>query len=139
MPRINTMNKLKLQPHKAIDGQKYKVIQFTDLQFHSTPKRPTSSFGKKIRESFRRNTPGRIYNSLPQSLPKQDYRSFVIELIRLNPDFMSMIQEEEAKGYKVLIDIPKEGIPTLLGEDTLEFLDSKNGKRILRGLDKNKN
>lgn len=131
--------KAELKPFKEKEGQKYKVIQFADLQFHSTPKRPTSSFGKKVRESFRRNTPGRVYSALPKPLPKQDDRSFITEDLQFDPDFMRMIQEEEAKGYKVLIAIPKGGVPVLPGEDTIEFLNSKNGKRLLRGLDRNKN
>lgn len=132
------MNKLQLQPYKAIDGVKYKVIQLTDLKLHTMPKRPTPSFGKKVREAFQHNTPGRVYNTLPQPMvPKNDH-SFILEILKLDPDFVEMVQEEEAKGYKILISVPKEGVPVLLGEDTIEFLDSKNGKRLLRGLDKNK-
>ena len=134
----NPMHKLELKPHKAINGVKYKVIQLTDIQLHTAIKRPTPSFGKKVRESFESNTPGRIYNAIPKLPVAQDNKSYIMELLRLDPDFMKMVQEEEAKGYKILISIPKEGIPTLPGEDTIEFMNSKNGKRILRGIDKDK-
>ncbi len=117
---------------------KYKVIQLTDIQLHTSLKRPTTSFGKKVRQAFENNTPGRVYNSIPKPLPEQDDNSFILDILKLDPDFMKMVQEEEAKGYKILISIPKEGIPTLPGEDTIEFMNSKNGKRILRKLDSNK-
>jgi hypothetical protein len=131
--------KTELKPFKEKEGQKYKVIQLTDLKLHTAPKRPTPSFGKKVREAFQQNTPGRVYNTLPKPMVPTNDNSFILEILKLDPDFMSMIQEEEAKGYKVLISVPKEGVPVLLGEDTIEFLESKNGKRLLRKLDKNKN
>lgn len=128
-----------LKPFVKKDGQKYKVIYLTDLKLHTAPKRQTPSFGKKVRESFQNNTPGRIYDHLPKPLEMQNDNSFIFRALQFDPDFMKMVQEEEAKGYKVLIGMPKEGVPVLLGEDAIEFLDSKNGKRLLRGLDKNKN
>ncbi len=133
------MDNLKLQPYKAIDGVKCKVIYLTDIKLHTALKKPTLSFGKKIRESFRNKTSGRIYDHLPKPLEMQKDNTFILRALQFDPDFMKMVQEEEAKGYKVLIGMPKESIPVLLGEDTIEFLDSKNGKRLLRGLDKNKN
>ena len=132
------MYKLELKPYKAIKGVKYKMIQLTDIKLHTSKRRPTPSFGKKVRESFESNTPGRIYNTIPEIPVAQDNKSYIIELLRLDPDFMKMVQEEEAKGYKILLSIPKEGIPAMPGEDTIEFMNSKNGKRILRGIDKGK-
>jgi len=132
------MHKLELKPYKAVDGAKCKVIQLTDIKLHTAKRRPTPSFGKKVRESFESNTPGRIYNTIPEISVVQDNKSYIMEILRLDPDFMKMVQEEEAKGYKILLSIPKEGLPTLPGEDTIEFMNSKNGKRILRGIDKSK-
>jgi hypothetical protein len=133
-----SMNKPKLQPHKSTSGVKYKVIQLTDIKLHSTKKVPTPSLGKKVRESFQNNTPGRVYNHIPEHLEQQGDNSFILNVLQYDPDFMKMVQEEAAKGYKVVIAIPKKGIPVLLGEDTIEFMNSKNGKRILRGIDKSK-
>lgn len=126
-------------PTQATAPVKYKVIQLTDLKLHTAPKRPTPSFGRKVREAFQRNTPGRVYNTLPQPMVPKNDNSFILEILKLDPDFVKMVQEEEAKGYKVLISVPKEGVPVLLGEDAIEFLDSKNGKRLLRKLDKRNN
>lgn len=133
------MNELKIQPHQATAGVKYKVIQLTDLKLHTAPKRPTPSFGKKVREAFHHNAPSRVYNTLPKPMVPTNDNSFIVEILKLDPDFVKMVQEEEAKGCKVLISVPKEGVPVLLGEDTIEFLDSKNGKRLLRKLDKKNN
>lgn len=133
------MNELRLHPVKAAPGVKYKVIQLTDLKLHTAPKRPTPSFGKKVREAFQHNAPGRVYNTLPQPMVPKNDNSFILEILKLDPDFVKMVQEEEANGYKVLISVPKEGVPVFLGEDTIEFLDSKNGKRLLRKLDKKDN
>lgn len=130
--------KAELKPFVKKDGQKYKIIYLTDLKLHTARKKPTLSLGKKIRESFQNKTPGRVYDHLPKPLEMQKDNSFVLRALQFDPDFMKMVQEEEAKGYKVLIGMPKEGVPVLLGEDTIEFLDSKNGKRLLRKLDRNK-
>lgn len=134
-----SMYELKLHPHKAVAGMKYKVIQLTDIQLHSAYKRATASLGKKMRQAFETKTAGRIYNSLSKPLTTKEDYSFIMQVLQFDPDFVKMIQEEEAKGYKVLIALPKEGIPVFLGKDTLKFLDSKNGKRFLRGIDKKKN
>ncbi len=130
--------KAELKPFVKKDGQKYKVIYLTDIKFHTAKKKPTPSLGKKVRESFQNNTSGRVYDHLSKSLEIQKDNSFILRALQFDPDFVKMVQEEEAKGYKILIGMPNEGIPVLLGKDTIEFLDSKNGRRLLRGLDKNK-
>ncbi len=118
--------------------EKHKVIQLTEIKLHTTQKRPTPSLGKNIRKSFQDNTPERIYNSIPQSLATEDYKSFILTILQFDEDFIKMVQEENAKGCKVFIEIPEDGIPILIGEDTIEFLKSKNGKRFLRKIDKKK-
>jgi hypothetical protein len=129
------MKKQESVPSKDTIG-KDKVIHLTDIKFHTTPKRPTPSLGKKIRKCFQDNTPGRIYNSLTESLALENYKSFILEMLQRDQDLMKMVQEENAKGCKVFIEIPKEGIPVLLGEDTIKFLKGKNGRRISRKRDK---
>lgn len=59
-------------------------------------------------------------------------------MIKQDLELVKVIQQEEASGYKVLIAVPKGGIPVFAGEDTVQFMNSKNGKRILRGLAKQK-
>lgn len=123
-----------LKPFQQEDGIKYKIIHLTDFKLHSTHKNPTPSTGKKISKSFQNKMPGRIYTSLPKSLAVKNDNSFILEALKLDSDFVKMVQEEEAKGYKVLISIPKEGVPVYLGEDTIEFIKSKNGQRLIRKL-----
>ncbi|MEZ4211115.1 MAG: hypothetical protein R3B39_02405 [Candidatus Paceibacterota bacterium] len=65
-----------------------------------------------------------------------DRKTFALELLKRDPDFLKMIQKEQSQGYRVLIQLPKDGIPMVAGDDTIEFLKSKNGKRLLRGFEK---
>lgn len=130
--------KLELKPAVLKDGQKYRIIQITDIALHTAKKTPTSSVGQKIQKAFVANKPDRIYAPIQESAVEND-GTFTLELLRQDPDFVKLIQEEEAKGYKVLLSIPKGGIPVVVGKDTIEFMNSKNGKRVLRGLAKEKN
>jgi hypothetical protein len=129
--------KVELKPFVRKDGVKYKVIQITDVALHTTRKTPTPLVGKKIQDALEKNKPDRIYSHMEKPVIS-DNRTFTINMLKTDSDFMRMVQEEEAKGYKVLISLPKEGIPVVLGKDTVEFINSKNGKRILRGLAKEK-
>ena len=127
--------KLELKPAVMKNGQKYKIIQITDLQLHTAPKTPTPSVGKKMQKAFEADKPDRIYSKIDKTAVSEDH-TFTLELLKMDPDFVRMVQEEEAKGYKVLIAFPNQGIPVVPGKDTVEFMNSKNGKRIIRGLAK---
>ncbi|MDD4931294.1 MAG: hypothetical protein PHG66_04105 [Candidatus Colwellbacteria bacterium] len=126
-----------LKPAVIKDGVKYKVIRITDIALHTAKKTPTPLVGKKIQKAFEDNKPDRIYSHFDDNAVLDD-RTLVISLIKNDPDLIRMIKEEEAKGYKVLIGLPKEGVPVVFGKDTVEFINSKNGKRILRGIAKKK-
>lgn len=128
---------VELQPFIAKGGQKYKIIQLTDIALHTVPKRATTSHGKKIAKSFDRMEPGRIYSPIGENAVAPD-GSFNLEAIKFDPEFLRMVQEAEADGYKVLLGVPKGGMPVVPGSDTVEFMKSKNGKRVLRGLAKEK-
>ena len=56
-----------------------------------------------------------------------------------DPHMLEYVKAEESKGYKIVIQFPKDGLPVHLGKDAQEFIKSKKGKRILRRLDKEKN
>lgn len=136
---------LQLKPYTKNDNDKVKIIQLTDLTFHTSNKRHTTSPSKKVEKSFAKNTPGRLYGSLEtqkntnSESSKMEIRSNIIEYIMQDPNMLEYIKKEEAKGYKIVIEVPKEGLPIQLGKDAQEFIESKKGKRILRRLDKNKN
>ncbi len=128
---------LELKPATLNKGVKYKVIQITDIALHTTQKTPTPLIGKKIQKAFENKKPGRIYSYMENSTASNN-REFTLDLIKNDTDIMRMIQEEETKGYKILISLPKEGIPVIFGKDAVDFINSKNGKRILRGIAKEK-
>jgi len=128
--------KLQLQPAVLKNGTKYKMIQITDLTLH-TNKRSTQNVAKKIGEAMERQEPGRIYSKLGKQDDAESH-AITMTLLRNDPEFVKMVQKEEAKGYKILIGFPKKGIPMRLGKDVHDFIDSKNGQRLIRGLAKEK-
>ena len=130
---------LQLRPFERKDGVKYKIIQITDVALHTTPHHPTS-VGKKLKQALAQNKPGRVYAPLEGVVQTDESaheaRISVGQMLLQDPELVRLIQEEERKGYKILIGLPKGGIPLMEGADTREFLKSKNGKRVLRGLAK---
>jgi hypothetical protein len=128
---------IEIKPFVANHGQKYKIIHITDIALHTSDKLLTPSHGKKLEKAFEHMEPGRIVSPLEQSSISAD-GSIDLKLLAMDEDFVRMIRNEEAKGYKVLIQIPKTGIPVVPGADTIEFMKSKNGKRILRKLSNQK-
>lgn len=126
---------LQLKPFVRKDGTKYKVLQITDIALHTKPHRPTP-IAKRIKDAFAKNKPGRVYSPMSDvqiDASSEGARVYIDQLLQRDPELVRMIQEEEAKGYKVLIGLPKGGIPIQLGKDAEEFIHSKNGKRLLRG------
>lgn len=139
----NMEYKLELKPAQMKDGQKYRIIQITDITFHAPNRRPTESVGEKVKEAFANGEPGRIYQNLEKVDSQENQgegyiKMAILDQIKNDPSFIKMLQEEEAKGYKVLLSIPKSGIPVYAGKDSVEFMDSKKGKRILRKIAKDK-
>lgn len=132
--------KLELKPFVRKNGVKCKIIQITDIALHTNRKQATPSVAKKIRKAFKNDKPGRIYAPIENTAitDQGEKREFVLGLIKQDPELVKMIQQEESNGYKVLIAVPKGDIPVFVGEDTVQFMNSRNGKRILRGLAKQK-
>jgi hypothetical protein len=126
-----------LQPAVMKNGVKYKIIQITDIAIHTAKKTPTSSITRKFQEAFTNDKPDRIYSKIEKPTISEN-GAFTLDLLKTDPDFVKMVQEEELKGFKVMIALPKNGIPIFAGKDTVEFINSKNGKRIIRGLAKEK-
>lgn len=131
--------KLQLKPFVGKDGVKYKKIRITDITLHSKQMRPTKALGKKIKESFESNQPGRIFGaSTIMTDPDSGKSTAILNMISQDPELLRYIQQEESKGCKILIEVPQE-LPILMGEDMKKFIKSKNAKRKLRKLAKNKN
>jgi hypothetical protein len=129
---------LQLKPFVRKDGFKYKIITITDIALHTAKKKSTSSLGEKIKKSFITGEPGRVYAPIQKPSPSFGGNMLILDMIKKDPVFLKMVQEEEKKGCKILVALPKSGIPVFAGEDTKDFIISKKGKRILRGLAKNK-
>lgn len=127
--------KLELKQFQKQDGISYKVLTMTDLSLHTSKKQP-SNIGKVLKKAMQSLLPGRVYFPITNTedlVSKEDF----LKILTNNPNIISMIQEEERNGFKVLLELPKK-IPILAGEDTLTFINSIKGKRILRMLDKKK-
>jgi|GEM_PF-683693 hypothetical protein len=130
---------LRLNPFVPRQGQRYKTIRITDITLHTSHKQPTLSIGKKVRQAFKSMKPGRIFGSISYAEPttsSPESKTVLIDMMKKDPEFVKMVMEEEKNGYKVLLELPHQ-IPILAGKDTIEFLASVNGKRILRGIAKN--
>lgn len=115
------------------EGWKYRRILITDVMLHSNKYRPSNP-AHAVETAFKKNGQGRIYSKLNK--PDESSKAMVIEILKSDPEFVNYIKEQEAQGYKVLVELPKDGVPMLLGPDTVDFLKSIKGKRILRRLAK---
>lgn len=126
---------LQLKPFERKDGFKYKILEITDFAMHTSEMRSTEKVGQKIQTSIENHAPGRIYMSKQDGL-KNGLVDF--DILNKNPDLVRFIQEQEKQGVKILLHFPKSGVPVVAGKDTIEFVESTKGKRVLRWL-KNKN
>jgi hypothetical protein len=55
-----------------------------------------------------------------------------------DPVLKQTIHDYQQQGYRVLIQMPKSGLPIHLGKEAVEFMNSTRGKRILRRIKKDK-
>lgn len=131
---MESVVQLQSRPFEPKDGQKYKVIHITDVLGHTTEHPTTESIGRKVAKAFRNGEPGRVYVSTSGDRGN-DFAEF-LKRLHQDPSFIEYVRKEEEGGYKVLLHIPRTGIPFGFGKDTKQFLGSKRGKRILRNLAK---
>lgn len=124
---------LEIKQFEKKEGKKYKTIQITDIALHADQRATTPSFGKKLKEVLRSGKPGRTYSQI-NKFGNSESHTFIIDLLKNDPEFLELIREEEAKGYTVLISLPNSGIPIVAAKDTIDFVNSVKGKRILRRL-----
>jgi len=129
--------RLELKPFVQKTGVKYKVIQITDITLHSNKGIVDSKAGVKAKKAFDYMQPGRIYNSYVPPTIFENPKEFIIERLKNDPSYVEYIKQEEQNGYKVLLSIPKEGVPIKLGEDSVQFIESDNGQRVIRKLSLN--
>ena len=135
MEQILQLNKVTQLPKK---GEKVIVLELTDIQLH-TNARPTQSVGGVIQRSIEHNKPGRIFSSLEkrqESVADQNSIEFSMPFVMNDPVLKQTIHEYQKQGYRVMIQMPKSGLPIHLSKDAVDFMSSTRGKRILRKIKK---
>ncbi len=116
------------------NGEKVIVLELTDIQLHSNV-RPTKSVGSVIERSIEHNKPGRIYSPLekPANIDiSQNSIPFRLPFSVEDPTLKQTVQKYQQQGYRVLIKMPKAGLPIRLGKDAADFMRSTSSRRILR-------
>ncbi len=127
----------KVKATEMHNGMKYKVIELTDLKLHLSNKKPTLSIGEKITNAFKFGNPGRIYSSFKKVPISTSSNTFTFQIpLSSDQKLMSFIKEVESAGEKVIIQLPEGGLPIYAGDDLTHFLQSKNGRRLTRGMKK---
>lgn len=130
-----------LQLHRVTkpikQGEKVLFLQLTDVQLH-TNARPTTSVGGVVQRSIEHDKPGRVFSplQLPQPTENGD-NTFSVSLpfVENDPKLKEVVGHYIGLGYRVMLVVPH-NLPVKLGNDAVQFLNSKNGKRLLRGMEK---
>jgi len=113
------------------------IIELTDIQLH-TNARITQSVGKTIERSIESNQPGRIFFPNKNHVRVLENNIVTFSAPIFDPNQMhSLIDNYRKQGKRVFIRKPKE-IPINPGKDTIDFIKSIKGRRILRRLEKTK-
>ena len=136
MDQVLQLNRVKKLPKK---GEKVIILELTDIQLHSNV-RHTKSIGGAVRRSIEKKKPGRVFTSLETSNSPHDENAlkFKIPLATNDPVLKQTIQDYQQQGFRVLLQVPKAGLPIYLGRDAEEFMKSTKGRRVLRKIEKDK-
>lgn len=111
------------------DETGYYDILLSDIQLHNTLPRKPLPWYRAIIKSFRNKKPGRFYTK-DFSVEKTNETSKFRLSIPLSKEIEEKVEEANKLGKKIRIITPENGIPIYLGKDTIEFLKSKQGKRL---------
>jgi len=134
MEQMLQLNRV-IEPIKK--GEKVIVLELTDIQLHMNA-RPTSSVGDTIQRSIEHNKPGRIFSPLQVPSSKSGGANTIhVELPfgANDPKLQEAVRHYKKLGYRVMLRVPQH-MPIKLGKDAVQFMDSKNGKRLIRGMEK---
>jgi hypothetical protein len=112
------------------------VIHVTDMSLHTRDFSETPSVGKKIVRAMDKKEATRVYVQSTGDLQKD--KDTINDKIENDPELIALVRQTNANGGKVFFAFPKGGAPTKLGNDAEQFIHSKNGKRKIRGLAKEK-
>lgn len=116
-------------------GEKIIILELTDIQLHMKS-RPTKSIGGAVQRSIEHNQPGRVFSPLKMaSGTKSNELTVQLPFAANDPKLQEAVRQYQQQGYRVMLKVPH-NLPIKLGKDATEFLGSKNGKRLLRGMEK---
>ncbi len=117
-------------------GEKIIVLELTDIQLHMKS-RPTKSIGGAVQRSIEHNQPGRVFSPLKMASGSKDDNELTVQLpfAANDPKLQEAVRQYQQQGYRVMLKVPH-NLPIRLSKDSTEFLGSKNGKRLLRGMGK---
>lgn len=133
--QFNQVTQLPKKDEKVI------ILELTDIQLHSNA-RLTQSVGGAVERSIDHNKSGRIYSPLKKPSGSDiDQKSIPITLPFLmeDPTLKQAIYKYQQQGYRVMIKMPKEGLPIRLGKDAVDFMKSTTSRRLLRKINREKN
>lgn len=128
--------------HKVIHPPKHGdiILQVTDIQAHTSLFR-TSDFAKTVEKSTKKQEGGRLYSTFSRET-NQIISVFEDGVMKSTLPYLdqtqltSLVKKYELEGKRVYLSIP-EGLTLSPGKDAVEFMNSKNGKRLVRGMNKN--
>jgi hypothetical protein len=128
--------------HKVIHPPKNGdiILQITDVQAHTSSFR-TFDFAKTVEKSTKKKEGGRLYSTFSRETNQiiSVFEDGVIKstLPYLDRDQLTtLVEKYKSEGKRVYLAIPKD-IMLSPGKDAVEFMNSKNGKRLARGMNKN--
>jgi hypothetical protein len=120
-------------------NKKVRQILITDLQLHFAPKRD-SDLRTVIKKTLAKpdNIQRGYWNIQKFANPSDKYgtATFSIPFENLPEKTLTEIQRAEDDGCEVEFVLPPGGANVYFGKDSVEFLKSKNGQRILRKMGK---
>lgn len=129
----------KLVLHPAIHEPRSSdiIIELTDdIQLH-TNARITQSVSNTLKRSVESNQPGRIFSPIDLAATVLEDDTIIFSMSLFDPNQMeSLVRHYQQQGRRVFIKKPKNWTPPSLGKDSVEFLNSKQGKRVLRKFEK---
>ena len=113
------------------------IIQLTDIQLHTNVRVPEFA-GKTMSKKIEAMEPGRAIFPTPEQEANLKNGEFNLMMnITNDPHLLAMVEKYQKEGRRVIISVPH-NMPVFLGKDTTQFMDSKQGRRIHRRIEKEK-
>lgn len=113
------------------------IIQLTDIQLHTNVRVPEFA-GKTMSKKIEAMEPGRAIFPIPEQEANLKNGEFNLMMsITNDPHLLAMVEKYQKEGRRVILSVPH-NMPVFLGKDAAQFMDSKQGRRIHRRIEKEK-